>query len=1300
MKKRKFLSLVVSVIMILGVCDINAFAQTDIPQTAEVYFTISNRGVFAQANDGSAMLYKPVTVTDIDENGSINVDEALKAVHKAYGNESGYVSGDNGYGGISVTKLWGVDTYNTLFTVNNVGIYGVDTDTVSDGDFVCASINKDDFYYGDWYTFFDCATKEAMVNEEITLNLKGHLGMAYLPEDLADTPIPNADIAVWENGAIHNLNIKTDENGDAVISFSEPGTYYVTAMGTVADEITVDWATGRQETIDCPIIAPGCIVTVTGSSSGDNYNNALLSGLEINSQSSDKGVVDRFAQMCDGAEKEEQLSPEFNPEINQYNYTVNYYRDIIRITPQANASCSIAINGERAASGEESDEIGLNVGDNEIVISVSNGDDNTEYSINIHRKAELFIKEIAIDGDNKLEFDGKGSNRNGSAVYNNNADMVSLVVTANKDTAVDISAKVGDDVYSGISGEAIEIPINDRDSFTAYVSVYQNINGVKEAQTYSITFSRKAEYAPDSVSAYLPAPGQFVNLGNLWSNPELILADSGAVTLGAFGGNVVYKYDTPIKNDPKNAYGIDFIITGNCFADNDGATSESAAEPGAVMVSQDGINWYELAGSEYYTNKAERDYSVTYTNQDSDFTGATEILWEDCNGDSGVMPIVGTHTQSYFPNPAYYGKYQNGIGKNDTYTAESVTFCGTRIEKGLYPFGYADSHSANTTMGNAAANPYGDNHRMNYNGDGFDISWAVDDNGNPIELDEISYIKIYNPVFECGTSHGEISPEISSVKKVQPKEEAVGVSEGLESIIVNGETILLTDERILNIDGQNAESLKITANAVTPNSNIYISNQRVESGEESLPIPVVNKLRIIVQEGEKEPVIYILNFRNVPTREYSTEVESVSIVPGDVSITPNENGQIEFSVASGVSSIRLSAVFANKNATALLSGENISNSINILNKRQSDAIALKYGRNEFTLAVTSENGEKTKEYTLVINRANIGSASSENSITVKFSLVGVSNGISQRSVVVPKGATVKYLTEMMFNNNGIDYKTNGVYILEINGLAEFDKGPNSGWLYRCNGVIADESYATKTLSSGDVIKWFYTEDYTTENGYEGGWDKVNGSTHTNKNDNTDTVPTEKPSEENPSVSDISYTDVKSDAWYYDAVKYVTDNKLFDGITDDEFAPDMNMTRAMLVTVLYRLENAGVSKANNVFTDVADGKWYSDAVIWASENGIVQGVTDDTFAPNEDVSREQMIVILYRYAKMKGNDVSVTADLSVFSDYENISVWAEDAFKWANGTQLVNGTSDTELSPQGTATRAQVATILMRFCKGK
>lgn len=185
---------------------------------------------------------------------------------------------------------------------------------------------------------------------------------------------------------------------------------------------------------------------------------------------------------------------------------------------------------------------------------------------------------------------------------------------------------------------------------------------------------------------------------------------------------------------------------------------------------------------------------------------------------------------------------------------------------------------------------------------------------------------------------------------------------------------------------------------------------------------------------------------------------------------------------------------------------------------------------------------------------------------------------------------------------------------------------------------------------------------------------------------------EEPEDPATDVSEI-FTDVPANHWAQAALQYVYDNGLMTGISDTAFAPEATTTRAMIVSMLARMENV-TSAADAGFADVAADDWYATAVNWAAANGIVNGISDDTFAPNTAITREQLAAMLMNYAQWKGQDTSARADLSGYSDAP--STWASEAVQWAVAEGLLAGVTDDELQPQGQATRAQVAAIMQRF----
>ena len=173
-----------------------------------------------------------------------------------------------------------------------------------------------------------------------------------------------------------------------------------------------------------------------------------------------------------------------------------------------------------------------------------------------------------------------------------------------------------------------------------------------------------------------------------------------------------------------------------------------------------------------------------------------------------------------------------------------------------------------------------------------------------------------------------------------------------------------------------------------------------------------------------------------------------------------------------------------------------------------------------------------------------------------------------------------------------------------------------------------------------------------------------------------------------------FTDVKKNDWFHDSVKYAYENDLMKGISNTEFAPDNEVTRAMFVTVIYRMENEPQT-GKCAFTDVESGSYYESAVTWANENGIVSGISEDCFAPNEPITREQMAAIIYRYAAFKGYDITTSSNTS-YTDNDNISDYAKDAVIWAAEKSVMTGNTDGSFAPKANTTRAQVASVFMRM----
>jgi len=184
----------------------------------------------------------------------------------------------------------------------------------------------------------------------------------------------------------------------------------------------------------------------------------------------------------------------------------------------------------------------------------------------------------------------------------------------------------------------------------------------------------------------------------------------------------------------------------------------------------------------------------------------------------------------------------------------------------------------------------------------------------------------------------------------------------------------------------------------------------------------------------------------------------------------------------------------------------------------------------------------------------------------------------------------------------------------------------------------------------------------------------------------------------PSQGHTPFTDVPSIAWFHDAVGFVYNRDLMTGTSPTTFAPNTNLTRAMAATIFYRIAGEPDVTYRPVFDDVAGNRWYSNAITWAFDAGIVTGTSSSTFAPSDNITREQFTAMMHRYAQYTGQDVSIPPGfgLGQFTDRDNVSSWAEEAMFWSVYTGLISGHTPTTLAPEGIITRAQCAIILMRY----
>ena len=397
--------------------------------------------------------------------------------------------------------------------------------------------------------------------------------------------------------------------------------------------------------------------------------------------------------------------------------------------------------------------------------------------------------------------------------------------------------------------------------------------------------------------------------------------------------------------------------------------------------------------------------------------------------------------------------------------------------------------------------------------------------------------------------------------------------------------------------------------------------------------------------------------------------------------------------------------------------------------------------NVWTFTVTAEDGVTSKTYTVTVsfteapksNNANVSSvtvagveatAGENNTYTVTLPYGTDVTAGSFVIVTSDAGATVGALTNegnvwtfTVTAEDGVTSKTYTVTVSFTEAPKSNDAGVSSITVAGFKAVAGANNSYTVTVPYGTVVKtgsfvivtrhpratvsaltntrniWSFT--VTAEDGVTTAVYTVTVNTAALPEPITPGVDNKKPASK-PEVK-LPFTDVSTSDWFYDDVAFVYENGLFSGTDSRSFSPNASMTRAMLVTVLYRLEGEPTVTGRSSFTDVRSGAYYEKAVIWAAANGIVTGTDSTSFSPDAKVTREQLAAILYRYAQYRKLDTDASAKLNSFTDADSVSAYASEALGWAVSESLINGASG-KLMPKGDATRAQVAAILHRFVK--
>lgn len=345
------------------------------------------------------------------------------------------------------------------------------------------------------------------------------------------------------------------------------------------------------------------------------------------------------------------------------------------------------------------------------------------------------------------------------------------------------------------------------------------------------------------------------------------------------------------------------------------------------------------------------------------------------------------------------------------------------------------------------------------------------------------------------------------------------------------------------------------------------------------------------------------------------------------------------------------------------------------------------------LALFTEQGGKLRKWTTPSNNSvTFSNLASDSTYTVKIRAAGSDDVPSVGTNVTTLYGSTTSRGASSYHTVYFDVGDHGTI---VEGKAKQTVGNTRVADYPT--VKADNGYIFKGWSSNGVLienpKTYYIRSTTT---FIAVYEEASGSSYSSSKSTNYGTDTALRNTATQTVVRTLFSDVPEGSWYYNSVNKMYSQGYMNGVTETEFAPEGTLTRAMLVTILYRYACEPNVYSGNSFGDVPDGTWYTDAVTWASDAGIVNGVSNGTFAPNDNITREQLAAILYRYSEAFGYDTSASGNIINYSDSASISDWAQTALIWTTGAGIITGKDNNRLDPKGNATRAEAATMIERF----
>lgn len=1269
MKLKRILSLLLTFLMLVSSVAIPVFADDEAnTQSITVYVNVSECGRLMKSQDQTLMA---LVSLELSGKASYTLDDAFSLLHDNFytgGSDAGYDTDEGDYG-LYITKFWGNTEGRYGYQVNAGSEYvsGL-SHGLEDGDVIDVAIYENTYPDTESYSYFDAYRKTAYMGKEfeLTLNRTGY------DESWSTVISACGGASITVDGA--ETSYVTDENGKVKLKFDETGEYIISAEK--------EKSLNSKQVAD--ITAPVCVVKVselpdTCITVPDDAE--LFVGKKPQKYFMKSEELEPVYSEADG----DNIKYYYELEAlkNEYNYRVSggeyiTYGGLFKKV--SGTPYSLAIGDERlkpdgkarttvdrdtaSNNGKNVADIYLNI-NSEGCLRLSSGQKKQIVALRNWEAVNTTSKNYFIEPD----FHFAVTDENGNA-----SDVVEIdksgVLTAKKSgtaivcvtyDAMTLNFGAGDDFYGAVYPENTGVFVVTVDETDSGIQSGITLNSGKntadmklaadmlDSELDCIYFTGESgsyTFTPitEGVKVYVANPTVAEKIS--YSGFKEISSDEGTYTIPLTEGRNIVK----LEKDGKSNYQLITTKKVNVIVN-----SGDAVAPGdSLTVVFDKLYHpaNKLAG--IYNTFANAVYTDV-SGYDGQLIGAADTQYDFANKEASQS------VNSILNEIDYYGLPR--LGKDETaelkipddYPYDTFTLSGGMF----YVAGW----------GRASG------------GSAFGVHREID--------------------YETGVGTG-IAPVITAyLGRLPDIEIPITVTQAeFSSISLDTENVKTS---YYAGDKFDTEGLAVTAHYADGKTQL-VRNYTVSP-------------KILTADTDKVTVTYKGSSQEIPVSVVNPKISGLKITapPSKLNYTAGE--------AFNPSGMIVYAVYEN-------GAEKETSDYTYSPNRELEA-----ADTEMTITYNGENavvGIKSVKQPITVTEASSGGgSSSSDTITVYFTLLGdkkhgnpsgasdthtkkkgnLETWISRTKITLKKGSYVIDAVEKALSINGIPYTNTGNYISKIKGLSETDNGGLSGWMYTLNGRYTDLGVEQQGLNGGDAIVFHYTDDYTAENtgysssssgGSSGGSSSKNDTAKTddseNKNENKNENGNENiKTDEKLTLSENTFSDVKPTDWYFEAVGFAYENKLMQG-TGESFEPDESMLRAMLVTVLWRLENEPSAVQETTFTDAVHGEWYFEAVSWAESENIISGVGGGLFGIDEEITREQLAAILYRYAQKKQIAASTDDDvLSGFSDSSEISDYALDAVKWAVSVGILQGDGD-RLFPLGTATRAEAAAMLMRFCK--